>query len=276
MSLIKHPALAGKIVHAWQENCKRDMREHGDESTEKIEETRFRFNIDENDRILGVVTDKYRLVTNAQMISALDMAAEERGLTLEPIANGTGYNGGRSKYSFSVPSLSYGVAKDPSKVAPVIVLKNDYRGGGGLSISSGFYRLICTNGLVRLVIDNHDYRRHVGDFNLMTFVGRTLDKVRDQFEIDRLLAEKYVATPVVAGQELVERMEKDTPERYHAALDRAVRENAVTIGENVWAYVQAVAEVATHRMQERANFNLSADTWAARMERVIREHAEIK
>lgn len=277
MALINHPALAGKLVHAWTEPCKRDMREHGGESTAKIEDTRFRFVVDEGDNLLATVTDKYRLVRNADLVSAAEIAAEARGLTLEP-AKGklSGYSGGRSKYTFHIPELEYQVSGDPSKMHPTLVLGNDYRGAGGLRVSTGYYRLVCTNGAIAGTVAYRDFKRHVGHFDLLQFVGAAVDRLHDIFEADRLAAETLASTPIVAGQtELVARMDETTPARYQDSLHRAVRENTIAMGENAWAYVQAVAEVATHRMQRRERFNHAADPWAARMEAIIREYAEL-
>lgn len=278
MALINHPALAGKLVHAWLEPAKRDMREHGGQTTDMIEDTRFRFVLDESDAILGVVSDRYSLVRNAELVAAADIAADERGIALEPLGGKlSGYNGGRSKYTFTMPSMQYRVGMDPSNINPMLTLRNDYRGGGGLVVQSGFFRHACTNGMVfGKRIAYHDYQRHVGKFDLLAFVGAALDRVREVFDADRLQAEVLANTPIIAGGELLEKIMADTAKRYQPDLERAVRENAATIGENAWAYLQAAAEVATHRMQERSNFNLAADPWVARIEAIVREHAEIK
>lgn len=274
MSLIKHPALAGKLVHAWTETAWRMSPEkEGDR-----EETRFRFTVDESDNILGVVGEHYKLVTNADFVSALDLAADERGIRLEPVRTKgalTGYYGGRAKYTFHAPDMPMKVGKDPSEITPLVILKNDYRGSGGLHVMSGYFRILCTNGLMRGTVAHRDLQRHVGKFDLMTFVGEALDKIRGVFEIDRLAAETLANAPVPAFAELLEKMSDATAPRYRPDLERAVRENVASIGDNAWAYVQAAAEVATHRMQQRTNFNHAADTWAARMEAIVREHAEI-
>ncbi len=260
--LTKHPILDGKLVHAWTEPALR-----GDEPT------RFGFVIDEMDTVLAPVTDKYRLVRNADLVSALDVAADERGIVLEPTL--AAYRNGRAKYAFHAPNMAYKVGRDPSEMTPQVVLRNDYRGGGGLHVQSGYFRILCTNGLMRGTIAYSDNQRHVGKFNLAHFVGAALDRIREIFEADRLVAETMAATPIVARVELMEKMLADTAKRYHPDLVRAFHDNIGIIGHNAWAVMQAVSEVATHRMQERTHFNFAADAWVARMEALVRENAEL-
>jgi hypothetical protein len=271
--LTKHPLLAGKLVEAWTEDVYRRIVDENNRD-EYFEQPRFRLVVDEQDRAIATVSNKYRLVRNADIVAALDIAADKSGLVLEP--KRACYRNGRASYRFTAPTLGFRAGNDPSDTFPMVEISNDYRGGGGMRITSGFYRLICTNGAVRDTVAYQDNQHHIGDFSVWDFVEKAITRMMDVFEADRLLANTLAMTPVVAGQELVARMLEETAKRYRPDLERAVRENVLSIGDNMWAYVQAAAEVATHRMQEREHFNFAADPWASRMTELVTANGDTK
>lgn len=280
--LTKHPLLAGKLVEAWTEDAYRRVTLHGGKVDEYHEQPKVQLVIDESDDVIAAVSDKYTLVRNADLVSALDVAADERGLVLAPTM--AAYRNGRAKYAFNVPALEYQVTRDPSITIPQIIVRNDYRGGGGLHVQSGYFRVVCTNGAMRGTIAYSDNQRHVGKFDLRKFLGGAIDRIKEIFEVDRLLAETLAATSISEPQqrELVTHLLEFTAKRYQPDLERAVRENVREMGANAWALVQAAAEVATHRMQtnvrgvDRRNYNFAADQWAARVEAAIHEHTGVK
>jgi hypothetical protein len=300
--LTDHKMMEGKLVTAWTEPSYRRtdrLNEAGDLPNEvQHDESRFRFVVDELDHIIaGGLTEQYTLVQNREFISALDLAADERGLTLEP--RKAVYRNGRGLYEFSVSSHRFQVVGDPSVTDGLIQLGNDYRGQGGLRIQSGWFRMICTNGVIAGVIAHKDTKRHVGEIDVYRFVATGLDRFVERFEVERLLAEtlgKEGYTPAYdalkiqsqadakaileVGDDLLARILADTPDRYIADVQRAVCENQSAVGETLWGVIQAVSEIATHRMQEtatgdaRANYSFAADSWGSRQLELVRALVE--
>jgi len=275
--LTKHPKFEGKVVEAWTEPC---YRAGG-------EETRYKLVVDETDTPLGAVTDQYTLIRNADLLSAVEVASDIRGVRLDPLKGA--YRSGKSVYHIMMPDYGYRVGADTSDTNPTIILRNDYRGGGGLKIQGGFFRVICTNGLIRGEIAHYSNIRHVGKIDLLHFVETAILKTVEMAEVNRLLAETLAGVRApewseidqLTARELVlvmpglpEVIQADTADRYHGDLARAVRENTSAIGNNLWAIAQAVAEVATHRMQERHHYNMAADEWAARQLQRIEAFAQ--
>lgn len=296
--LTDHKMLEGKLTRAHLEPSFRHIIANGLDS---FEQSRFRYVVDEHDSTLaGGLTEQYTLVQNREYISALDLAADERGLDLQP--RKAIYRNGRGLYEFGVPSHKFRITNDRSDTEGLIRMSNDYRGQGGLGIMSGWFRLICSNGVIVGTIAHKDTKRHVGDIDVYKFVCAGLDRFVERFETERVLAEtlgneRYYppsdsvnATTQVEAREAIERtggdllarILADTPDRYNADLQRAVRENQRDAGATLWGIVQAIAEIATHRMQEtaggdaRSNYSFAADTWSGRQVNRVRELVTVR
>lgn len=276
--LTEHGRLAGTMPTAWTETAHRVDGDH-------VEATRFKLVCDEINGPLGAVTERYALVQNRELVAALDVAASQQGLTVEPVR--ATYRNGRASYRFAVPDLEFRANGDTSLTQATIDLRNDYRGSGGLHIMSGWYRLICTNGLVVGVTAHKNLVRHTGTIDVYTFVADAVAKLRDEFEVQRVMAETLAAqryhapTGIPTREEsrkaieagvgtLVDTIISDTAERYVPALAQALWENERDMGPNLWAVTQAVAEVSTHRMR-----GFAADEWATRQLRTVREFAGV-
>ena len=299
--LTDNPILKGKLVASRAEPT---FRKTDDGGLVEFNEERFKFNVAENENVLATVTDQYRLVQNAEYVAALDMAADQLGIRLQPYL--AAYHNGKSWYEFRAPEMKFRITGDPSDTEGKIILSNDYRGQGGLGIMSGWFRLICSNGMMVGEIAHKDTRRHVGEIDVFGFVLNGLTKFQARFEAERLIAESLAATNASdilmsaswsqgrqaaqdhikfardanAAPRLPEQILADTADRYHADLSRSITQNAREVGHNLRAVAQAVAEIATHRMQRRENgdtrtsFNFAADQWATRQLGRIREVAK--
>lgn len=289
--LTQNKVLEGKLVHAWKEPAYREMRDK--DNNVLHDATRVSLVIDETDAVLGAVTDRYTLVRNRDLVSALDIAADSLGVALEPTK--ALYRNGRATYHFRAPDLTIKAPGDPSVTTGLVILTNDYRGGGGLGIKSGMFRIVCTNGLVVGKIAHQDLLRHVGEIDIYAFVRDGLQRLVDQFDVNRVLA-STLAAHNYAGLEadtvrirnramaqslvqeaidakvtpgLVPAILADTPERYHRYIRDAVGEEAQVMGANLWALAQLVARTATHAMPATA----AADDWATRQLNRVREFA---
>jgi hypothetical protein len=301
--LTDHKTFEGTLVSAWDEPTyrRRDcLPTHTSDGT-RYEAQRHRFIVDEQDAVLGVVSDRYKLVQNRDLVAALDLAASEVGVNVEPVK--VWYSNGRSGYDFRCPDYVLRPRGDTSNTTGLIRLTNDYRGQGGVGFLSGWFRLVCTNGLVVGEIAHRQLYRHTGDIQELVYetMVANVRAFRDNFEVQRVIAETLgnADLPPVSPQrwanlgdqtaarnevrdnpdtDLVNKLLADTAERYHQDLARAIRDNVSSIGRTYWALAQAVAEVATHRLQRRQNgaprarYNPSADEWATRqLNRILEE-----
>lgn len=291
--LTDHKKLEGKLVHAWKEPAYRQMTDR--EGNVTHDATRVSLVVDETDSVLGTVTDRYTLVRNADLVGALDIAAGALGVDLEPTK--ALYRNGRANYQFRAPSMEYQAPGDRSKTTGLVILTNDYRGGGGLGIKSGLFRLVCTNGLVVGQIAHSDLIRHVGEIDVLGFVRAGLQKLVDQADVQRLLvaelarhkyagleasvrliedraaAQRFVTEAQQRDEDpsLVHAILADTPDRYHGYIRQAVGEETRDMGENLWSLVQLIARTSTHGMPQTQ----AADDWATRQLNRVREFANV-
>ena len=300
--LTDHKIFEGKLVQAWTEPCYRMTDYPGEFRPTDYNRERFNFIVDEQDNALAVVTENYTLVQNRELISALDLAAEDLNLELEP--HGARYDNGRGVYQFQVPELELDLKQDPSKSICTIQLHNDYRGSESLKLIIGWFRFACENlqlsSEVAPGLGEQATRRHVGEIPLYDWIFPRLAAVHDRFLAERLVAQiladtfvpkayqltrsREAATEAVkAGNaHIIDRLIADTAERYQLDLLSTIRNNATNIGHNLWAIAQAVSEVATHRMQRtatgapRTRYNAGADQWATRQYQRIVEYAKIE
>ncbi len=283
--LTEHKLLEGKLPVAWLEAAFRRTEDPDANYLDgnEFEETRFQIVCDERTGPLAAVSGRYALVQMREMIAALDLAAEEHGVTLDPTS--ATYRNGRGVYDFRCPDLEFRVPGDASATYGTISLSNDYRGAGNLTGMSGWFRWLCTNGLYVGTMASQHKRRHVGNIDVYAIVGDLVAGLRDRFEVERVLAETLAKRPyfepilpsvaeakrTVADSPvptLVDSIMADTAVRYEKYLHTAIRENQREMGNNLWALTQAVAETSTHRMP-----GFAADEWATRQLTRIREFA---
>lgn len=243
--------------------------------------TRFKLVVDEMDDVIGAVSDKYTLILNKDLISAVDLAADELGIRLE-VESAT-YHNGHSRYYLRTPNMRFRPDGDGSYTEGQIVIDNDYRGNGGIRIMTGWFRLICSNGQIIGQIASQSNTRHVGEIDILKTVKRALEQYTGAFEANQLLAETLAiayfnpsngwAGDRATAQALVEDASKDggkpylideiaadTADRYQKPLQDAVVRYGEELGGNLWALAQAVSDVATHEMNGR----FAPDDWATR------------
>jgi hypothetical protein len=281
--LVDHEMLAGKAPAAWKETAFRCTGEHGGMSGDDYEETRMELIVDERDAVLGCVTERYTLVQNRDLLTALDLAADAAGVRLEPQA--ARYENGRAEYKFNLPGQAFAITRDPSLHVPQIVLRNDYRGSGGLGIMAGWFRMICSNGMVIGEVAHQKLRRHVGEIDLYGFVQAGVHGITDRLEVERLTLETLqtkscpvTSTPAILDRDGYKQLVKDgstspadailadTADRYHKYLRTAVRENRLAVGDTAYALVNAITQTATHRMP-----GWTADAWATKQIARVKE-----
>ena len=299
MKLTDSRVFEGKLTEAWTEPTWRQKDiEDSMGVFVKYDPQRFQFVVDEEDEVLATVSDDYLLIQNRELVSALDMAAEDLGIVVDPLRGS--YVNGRSNYTFTIPKYSQKIGNDPSETIMTLNLRNDYRGGGSLKMLAGWFRIFCENGQVVGEVAAEASRRHVGTFNPFEWIHARLARIGEQFEANLLIAEVLAdtshessafATDFYRGREgaleavahgdasLVEQILADTAERYHKDFRAAAQRNFRDIGHNLWALAQAVSEVATHRLQQtatgkpRAKYNTAADAWGTAQYNRIVEYA---
>lgn len=102
--------------------------------------------IDGQDKILNVCSDRYELVPNDQIFPAIRHELNSRGVKFSETYRNTNNAIFNASYTLEDNSFKVGTANDVIK--PKFEVTHSYNGQQKYSIVLGYFRLICSNGLV--------------------------------------------------------------------------------------------------------------------------------
>ena len=236
----------------------------------------FKANLRETDnQVLGVVTDRYKVVQNEDAFAFTDALLGE-GITYETAGS---LQGGRRTWMLARLPQHYIISGD--EITPYLVFMNSHDGTGAIKAAMTPIRVVCQNTL-NLAISTA--RRswstnHTGDISgkledakntllyaerYMAELGKTIDKLNHQKLSDRQVYDYINALfPLVDNASELQkknllRMKEDMKARYFDAPDLQ------HVGKNAYRFINAVSDFATHAkpLKERANYkeNLFART----------------
>ncbi len=236
----------------------------------------FKANLRETDnRVLGVVTDRYTVVQNEDAFAFTDALLGE-GITYETA--GSLQNGRRTWILAKLPQR-YIISGD--EITPYLVFMNAHDGAGAIKAAMTPIRVVCMNTL-NLALDTAKRSwstNHVGDIQgkledarytllyadkYMTELGKAVDRLNHQKLSERQVCEYIDALfPMVNNASELQkknlmRMKENVRARFYDAPDLQ------HVGKNAYRFVNAVSDFATHAkpLRERAGYreNLFART----------------
>lgn len=215
-------------------------------------DSRFLSIVDDNGHECAPVTGRYRLVRNSDSVHAVDLVADKLNVDL---VSGDGFYGkGKYRQEYRFPD-TFKVPGDASNIHMSMTLTNGY-GANSLGLSSGAYRLICTNGMSIGEILTSNTQKHVGNFDLMELIEEQMLVVIARANKHQLAMELAAQTEYEFDREnnqdkrdVINLIAESTPKRYHPALRDSINNNRAELGNTAWAIIQAISEVATHDMK---------------------------
>ena len=236
----------------------------------------FKANIrDQDGQVLGVVTDRYKVVQNEDAFAFTDELLGE-GVSYETA--GSLQNGRRIWILARLPQR-YVISGD--EVAPNLVFMNAHDGTGAIKAAMTPVRVVCQNTLnLALATAKRSWSiNHTGDIQgklndardtllyagqYMSELGKTVDQLRQIRLSDRKVYEYIDALfPLVEGASDLQRknllrLKEEMKRRYFDAPDLR------HVGKNGYRFVNAVSDFATHakplRESSRYKENLFART----------------
>ena len=231
----------------------------------------FKVNLrDSDNQVLGVVTDRYRVVQNEDAFAFTDALLGE-GVTYETA--GSLQNGRRTWILAKLPQ-NYIISGD--EITPYLVFMNSHDGTGAIKAAMTPIRVVCQNTLnLALKTAKRTWSAdHVGDIQgkmedarytllyadqYMKELGKAIDALRRiklsdrqvQEYIDALFPLPENATEAQTKNML--RLKEDMKARYHEAPDLK------DVGKNGYRFINAVSDFATHSepLRKRANYKES-------------------
>ena len=234
---------------------------------EKIEG--FKANVRDTDRkVLGVVSDRYKVVQNVEAFSFTD----------ELLGHGVRYetagslSGGRRVWLLARLPREYIIAGE--RISPYLVFSNTHDGSGSVKVAVTPVRVVCNNTLnLALETAQRSFSMvHTGNISdKITEARDTLFKAESYMdrlgaEFEQLHQQKVTDAEVQKYIEILIPMESNATRTQEKNVNR-LREDLATryydapdlqkVGKNAYRFINAVSDFATHAepLRRTANYN---------------------
>lgn len=218
----------------------------------------YKANVRESDHsVLGVVTDRYKVVQNTEAFAFTDNLLGE-GVKYETAG---ALQGGKKVWILARLPKEYIMSGE--KITPYLVFSNTHDGSGAVKVAITPVRVVCNNTLnLALSTANRCFSMvHTGDIKgkideakqtlfladeYMTALGNEFDSMRSHKITDQQV-EEYIemllpidkkASPVTVKN--TEKLREEMRTRYYEAPDLS------QFGNNAYRFINAVSDFATH------------------------------
>ena len=228
---------------------------------------------DRDEKVLGVVTDRYKVIQNDEAFAFTD----------ELLGGGVRYEtagslmGGRKVWLLAHLPHEYIIAGE--KISPYLVFSNCHDGSGAIKVAITPIRVVCNNTLnLALTTAKRSWSTmHTGDIqykledakNTLFMADKYMEELGKEFEVLRKkkLSDKQVLDyidmllPVdenTSSQQIknVQRLQDDMKARYFDAPDLK------DVGRNAYRFINAVSDFATHSEPIRKSVNYKEQIFA--------------
>ena len=227
----------------------------------------YKANVRDSDRkVLGVVTDRYRVIQNDEAFAFTDGLLGE-GVKYETAGS---LQGGRKVWLLAHMPHEYIISGE--RISPYLLFSNTHDGSGAIKVALTPIRVVCQNTLNLALagakrswsmIHTGDIREKMQEAKDTLFLAeKYMDELGKEFEVLRMkkLTDKQVMEyieillPVEDGfttqqEKNMKRLREDMKIRYFDAPDLQ------SVGKNAYRFVNAVSDFATHAEPLRRTAN---------------------
>lgn len=241
------------------------------ETLDGIYVTGYKANLrDSDNKVLGIVTDRYRVVQNREAFAFTDELLGE-GVKYETAGS---LQEGRRTWVLAKLPQRYIISGD--EITPYLVFMNSHDGTGAIKAAMTPIRVVCQNTLnLALSTAKRSWSTiHTGDIGgkmkdaqntllyaeqYMDALGKSIDRLSQIKLSDRQVYEYIDAlfplldSPTEQQKKNLMRMKEDVKARYFDAPDLK------SMGKNAYRFVNSVSDFATHAkpLREHANYRES-------------------
>ena len=227
--------------------------------------------------MLGVVTDRYKVIQNREAFAFTDALLGE-GVRYETAGS---LQGGRKVWLLAHMPHEYIITGE--RISPYLLFSNTHDGSGAIKVALTPIRVVCNNTLnLALSTAKRSWSMiHTGDIqskmkearDTLFMAGQYMDSLGKEFEALRMkkLSDKAVldyieillpleddATPI--QKKNIGRLREDMKLRYFEAPDLK------DLGKNAYRFVNAVSDFATHAEPLRKTANYKENLFARTVE----------
>ena len=225
--------------------------------TEKLIEG-YKANVRDSDRrVLGVVTDRYKVIQNEEAFAFTDELLGE-GVRYEMAGS---LQGGKKVWLLAHMPHEYIISGE--RISPYLVFSNTHDGSGAIKVALTPIRVVCNNTLnLALRTAKRSWSMiHTGDIkekmqeakNTLFMAEKYMDELGKEFESLRMksmtdakvmefIEELLPVDESATSQQVrnIKRLQEDMKARYFEAPD------LVGLGKNAYRFINAVSDFATH------------------------------
>lgn len=238
----------------------------------------YKANVRDSDRkVLGVVTDRYKIVQNGEAFSFTDTLLGE-GVRYETAGS---LQGGKSVWLLAHLPHEYIISGE--RISPYLLFSNTHDGSGAVKVAITPIRVVCCNTLnLALQTAKRSWSmNHTGNVkdkmeeakNTLFLADRYMEELGKEFEnlrkitlsdkkvmdyIEILLPIEDGATPQQFRN--MKRLQEDMKMRYFDAPDLK------DVGKNAYRFINAVSDFATHADPLRRTKNYKENMFAKTVE----------
>ena len=229
-------------------------------------QTRFLGNVrSDTGECLGVCTDRYDLIQNADLIGFSESLFTSRGLTGWQRKEVVSHGGAKARFIYKFPKVGFSVGRNDNLIFALKV-QNSFDGSIRASFQIGLFRLICSNGLTVPHKAINLSQKHTGSLNT-EMLSRGLDEALGQFHqtapmfeaMSKVVVEQKFGNAVIDS--LVKRSVGGLTDRQAEGI-RAIWENPTHHEDrerSLWSLYNAVTQHLTHNVEngEKPRFDLA-------------------
>ena len=202
-----------------------------------------------DDAVLGVVSDRYRIVQNEEAFQFTDDLLGE-GVTYETAGS---LQGGKKVWMLARLPRKYLIAGD--QVVPYLVIFNSHDGSSGVKVAMTPIRVVCQNTL-NLALSTARRTLQLAS-NYMVELGNRGEELA-RIDLSDHKVQEFINEFFPISEDLSDcqrknnlRLQEDLKTRYYNAPDLE------WVGKNGWRFINAVSDFATHAdpLRKTKNYN---------------------
>lgn len=238
----------------------------------------YKVNVRDSDRkVLGVVTDRYKVIQNEEAFAFADALLGE-GVRYETAGN---LQGGKKVWVLARMPHEYIISGE--RISPYLLFSNTHDGSGAIKVALTPIRVVCNNTLnLALRTAKRSWSMiHTGDIkgkmqeakdtlllaeDYMDSLGKEFEQLRKIKMTDKQVMEYIeILLPIEEGSTLQQkrnmgRLQEDMKMRYFDAPDLQ------DVGKNAYRFVNAVSDFATHAEPLRRTQNFKENLFLRTVE----------
>lgn|SRR5574343_55488 len=203
-------------------------------------------------KVLGVVSDRYKPLNNMEVINNITNILNKTNLNYQFGKSFLSPQENKTKMEIVFPDMEIQAknSKYDDKNQLRLFVNNNFAGKGAVTIEMGFFRLVCTNGMVVGKVENRTAVRHFSNVNnntvkeFMSFVQSKFTETQTFIKnlTDMQFNHKSDVESIIMDNDLVAKRYKELvlntwQDKYEGSL-------------NGWYVLNSFTEVITHNIKQ--------------------------